>query len=140
MIECVITLFFFIKILNKMAYKKAINPAYRTRGLEDAIHLAYNAQTVIGPENVSTDSDYMAMGQLWLSFTEEREVTNLNNLQSDLLNRLVMTYLEGQSGGTGNHSRVGSPSQQEELSQLPLWEQYKLVCERSQILLNELYS
>jgi hypothetical protein len=123
-----------------MAYKKAINPAYRTRGLEDAIHLAYNAQTVIGPENVSTDSDYMAMGQLWLSFTEEREVTSLNNLQSDLLNRLVMTYLEGQSGGTGNHSRVGSPSQQEELSQLPLWEQYKLVCERSQTLLNELYS
>lgn len=135
--------------MNDAAYTKASNPSYRSRGLEDAIRIAYQAQTIIGPDNIAQDTLYPSLGQLWLSFTEEQAVgSELTDDQVELLNTLIVIYLDGQSGGwdSGPQSRTESPVHvmtDDEASDsnglkpgnAPLWQKYKQVClESSQIL------
>ena len=48
------------------------------------------------------------MGELWLTFTEQEGVS-LNDTQANLLNTLVLTYLEGQSTDGTIQSRSQSP-------------------------------
>lgn len=126
--------------MNETAYKKASNESYRTRGLEDAIRIAYQAQTIIGPDNIQNDQIYQSLGELWLSFTEQQIVGSLTDTQVELLNTLVMTYLEGQGGGSvGIPSRSESPVKQSDDDErdhhLPLWQKYQQVCSRSEQLL-----
>ncbi|KAI7896243.1 uncharacterized protein EV154DRAFT_412048 [Mucor mucedo] len=133
-----------LKILNKAAYKKASNESYRTRGLEDAIRIAYQAQTIIGPDNIQTDQIYQSLGELWLTFTEQQNVgSSLTDTQVELLNTLVMTYLEGQGGGSiGIPSRGESPVDNsvddEKDNDLPLWQKYQQVCSQSEHVLTTL--
>ncbi|KAG2232185.1 hypothetical protein INT48_004113 [Thamnidium elegans] len=135
-----------LKILNNTAYKKASHESYRTRGLEDAIRIAYQAQTVIGPDNMTDDSEYHSLGSLWLSFAEQPGISSsLTNTHVELLNTLIMIYLEGQSGGSsaGIRSRSDSPAQlsdneEDDDKNLPLWQKYQLLCSESQQLLQSL--
>ncbi|KAI9255953.1 hypothetical protein EDC94DRAFT_523834 [Helicostylum pulchrum] len=135
-----------LKILNNAAYKKASHESYRTRGLEDAIRIAYQAQTVIGPDKMTNDSEYHLLGSLWLSFSEQPGISaSLTNTHVELLNTLIMIYLEGQSGGSsaGIRSRSDSPAQLSDDEEdgdenLPLWQKYQLFCSESQQLLQSL--
>lgn len=131
--------------LNDTAYFKASHESYRTRGLEDALRIAHQAQTVIGPDKLQNDEVYISLGEKWLTFTEQEGVT-LTSSQEDLLNTLVMTYLEGQSGSISNvHSRSGSPARRmdvddedDEVSDIPLWQKYQQVCLESEKLLTQI--
>ncbi|CEP09599.1 hypothetical protein [Parasitella parasitica] len=135
-----------LKILNNAAFSKACNVAYRTRGLEDALHIAYHAQTVIGPDSITEDSVYQSLGSLWLSLTE-RIGSELTDRQAALLNNLIMAYLEGQvCGSSVTHSRSQSPTisaDDDSLDNegdddnlvLPLWQKYKQVCSESEQLM-----
>lgn len=92
------------------------------------------------------DSVYISLGELWLSFTEQPGIgSSLTNTHVELLNTLVMIYLEGQSGinSTGTRSRSDSPSQvsdneEEESEEVPLWQKYQTLCTQSQQLLQSL--
>lgn len=139
--------------MNDAAYTKASNPSYRSRGLEDAIRIAYQALTIIGPDNIAKDSIYQSMGQLWFSFTEEQNVgSKLTDGQVELLNTLIVTYFEGPSGGgvSGLQSRSESPmhvisdddEDQNDLKagNIPLWQKYKQICSDSSQLLETLRS
>ncbi|KAI8644347.1 hypothetical protein BD408DRAFT_462604 [Parasitella parasitica] len=136
-------------ILNNAAFTKACNVAYRTRGLEDALHIAHHAQTIIGPDNITEDRVYQSLGSLWLSFTE-RIGSELTGRQVDLLNNLIMAYLEGQvSRSSVTHSRSQSPITSADDDSLDdddnddnlnhaLWQKYKQVCSTSEQLLSTL--
>lgn len=90
------------------------------------------------------------MGSLWLSFTEHASVgSELTERQVDLLNNLIMAYLEGQIGGSSVvHSRSQSPIHDDDSSDdddndynginQPLWQKYKQVCSESEQLLSTL--
>jgi hypothetical protein len=138
--------------LNDAAYVKASNPSYRSRGLEDAIRIAYQAQTIIGPDNIAQDSIYQSLRQSWLSFAEEQDVgSKLTEGQVELLNTLIVTYLEGQSGGgvSGLQSRSESPmhvmtddededENDLQVGNMALWQKYKQICSDSSRLLETL--
>ncbi|KAI8377860.1 uncharacterized protein BYT42DRAFT_496781 [Radiomyces spectabilis] len=112
--------------LNKAAYTKAMNEAYRTRGLEEAMRVAQKAQVIIGPEKISGDSLFGELGERWLSFTGMSDM-NLSDSQAELLNALVMGYLEGQN--TGNYETSGDQtpcaSPLDDVSDEPVWFLYK---------------
>ncbi|KAL9541077.1 hypothetical protein MBANPS3_009328 [Mucor bainieri] len=138
-----------LKILNNAAFTKACNPSYRTRGLEDALRIAHQAQTIIGPDNITEDPVYQSLGSLWLSFTDHASTgSELSERQVDLLNNLIMAYLEGQVGGSSvAHSRSQSPilddsSDDEDDHEADyhqaLWQKYKQVCSESEQLLSTL--
>lgn len=106
--------------------------------------MAYQAQTIIGPDKVQTDSVYHSLGELWLTFTEQQHVP-LTEPQANLLNTLVLTYLEGQSGGgvSGVQSRSESPVQEMDVDiddneTVPLWQKYQQLCSASELLLKTL--
>lgn len=89
---------------------------------------------------------YHSLGELWLSFTEQQQVP-LTDSQANLLNTLVLTYLEGQSGGgvSGVQSRSESPVQgmdvdmdDSEAAATPLWQKYHELCSASESLLKTL--
>ncbi|KAI9483838.1 MAG: hypothetical protein EXX96DRAFT_594419 [Benjaminiella poitrasii] len=129
-----------LQILNENAFKKALNAAYTNRGLEEAIRIAYQAQTIIGPDNISEDSLYQSLGQLWFSLTEKR--TDLTESQGDLLNTLIMVHLEGQSNGihTGSRSDSPTPEQEEDEDDIIVWQKYRQLCIESDMLLDSLSS
>ncbi|GAN01846.1 hypothetical protein MAM1_0012c01281 [Mucor ambiguus] len=138
-----------LKILNNAAFTKASNPSYRTRGLEDALRIAHQAQTIIGPDNITEDPVYQSLGSLWLSFTDRASIgSELSDRQVDLLNNLIMAYLEGQVGGSSvAHSRSQSPilddssdgeGDDEANYHQALWQKYKQVCSESEQLLSTL--
>lgn len=112
------------------------------------MRIAYQAQTVIGPDKLQKDQVYSSLGEKWLTFTEQSNVT-LTQCQAELLNTLVMTYLEGQSSGaiSNVHSRSESPAQlsddeddNEGVSDIPLWQKYQQVCSESEHILAALFS
>ncbi|RUS31764.1 hypothetical protein BC938DRAFT_477111 [Jimgerdemannia flammicorona] len=81
------------KILDESARRKIVEvPAYRSRGLEDAIRIAQQTQTLVGPENVTTDSFLARLREQWLELPESLTNT-LEGPQSEMLNQLVMIYL-----------------------------------------------
>lgn len=102
--------------------------SYRSRGLDDALQLARQALAIIEPEAITTDSTYGSLRELWLSFGEQEGV-HLTEEQEHLLNTLVLTYLEGQSGqGVNEMSRRESPvlsTDNNKEDDVPLWQQYK---------------
>lgn len=77
-----------IQILDENARSKVLNGAYRSRGLEDAIRVAQQALTLISPDNVLTDPFLARLREQWLQLTE-----SLEGPQSELMNKLVMIYL-----------------------------------------------
>ncbi|EPB91905.1 hypothetical protein HMPREF1544_01199 [Mucor circinelloides 1006PhL] len=139
-----------LKILNNAAFNRASKPSYRTRGLEDGLRIAHQAQTIIGPDNITEDSVYQSLGSLWLSFTDHASTgSELSDRQVDLLNNLIMAYLEGQVGGSSvAHSRSQSPlldgSSDDETDggedsyRQALWQKYKRACSESEHLLSTL--
>lgn len=125
-------------------FQKASHISYRTRGLEDAIKLAYHAQTIIGPDNIQNDPVYQSLGETWLSFTEQQESSgspSLTGKEAELLNTLILIYLEGQVERRehvqirnelvpteDNSDEDGDDSSIHEVEKLPLWERYKRAC------------
>ncbi|RUS23055.1 hypothetical protein BC937DRAFT_93010, partial [Endogone sp. FLAS-F59071] len=81
-----------LQILDENARNKVLNVAYRSRGLEDAIRIAQQALTLVGPENVLTDPFLVRLREQWLQLTESL-TESLEGPQSELLNKLVMIYL-----------------------------------------------
>ncbi|RUS31765.1 hypothetical protein BC938DRAFT_477111, partial [Jimgerdemannia flammicorona] len=60
-----------LQILDESARRKIVEvPAYRSRGLEDAIRIAQQTQTLVGPENVTTDSFLARLREQWLELPE----------------------------------------------------------------------
>lgn len=131
------------QVLNKAAFAKALNESYRSRGLEDALRLAHQAHAIIGPDAISNDSTYESLRELWLRFGEQDNSNKLTDDQANLLNTLVMTYLEGQSGQSGEdvnkaESLVFDASK--ECDDRPLWERYKQISYQAEQLLKEISS
>lgn len=95
---------------------------------------------------MTNDNVYHSLGSLWLSFSEQPGISaSLTNTHVELLNTLIMIYLEGQSGGSsaGIRSRSDSPVQLSDDEEdgdknLPLWRKYQLLCSESQQLLQSL--
>ncbi|KAG1175303.1 hypothetical protein G6F36_011119 [Rhizopus arrhizus] len=132
-----------LEVLNKAAFAKALNESYRSRGLEDALRLAHQAHAIIGPDAISNDSTYESLRELWLRFGEQDNSNKLTDDQANLLNTLVMTYLEGQSGQSGEdvnkaESLVFDASK--ECDDRPLWERYKQISYQAEQLLKEISS
>ncbi|KAI7898467.1 uncharacterized protein BX663DRAFT_533335 [Cokeromyces recurvatus] len=130
-----------LEILNENAFKKALHASYRTRGLEEGIRIAYQAHSIIRPDNITQDPFYQSLGQLWLSFTEQW--SELTESQGDLLNTLIMIYLEGQISGIHTGSRSSSPipnqdSDDDDDNGFMLWQKYKQLCIESDMLLDSL--
>lgn len=55
---------------------------------------------IIGPENLADDALYSELRDKWLTFSESQG-SSLEETQAELLNALMISYLEGQSGGPG---------------------------------------
>lgn len=55
---------------------------------------------IIGPENLADDALYSELRDKWLSFSESQG-SGLEDTQAELLNNLMISYLEGQTGGPG---------------------------------------
>ena len=120
--------------------------------MEDALRIAHQAQTIIGPDNITEDPVYQSLGSLWLSFTDHASTgSDLSDRQVDLLNNLIMAYLEGQVGGSSvAHSRSQSPilddssddddddNNEANSHRQALWQKYKQVCSESEQLLSTL--
>ncbi|KAG1472145.1 hypothetical protein G6F56_001715 [Rhizopus delemar] len=132
-----------LEILNKAAFNKALNVSYRSRGLEDALRIAHQAHAIIGPDAISNDSTYESLRELWLNFGEQDNTDKLTDTQTDLLNTLVMTYLEGQSGQSIDPmDRTPFPGLNinEKSKEFPLWVQYKQAYDEAETLLKQNHS
>ncbi|KAI8079580.1 uncharacterized protein B0P05DRAFT_541189 [Gilbertella persicaria] len=112
-----------VQIMNDTAYAKACQPSYRTRGLEDGIRLAQQAQAMIGSDPIAKE----ALSEKWLSFTERSDLTDH---EAELLTKLIMTWLEGQA--TDNKQQ---PEEFTYSSLEPLWKTYQHLCTESELLL-----
>lgn len=78
-----------------------------------------------------------------MRFGEQDNSNKLTDDQANLLNTLVMTYLEGQSGQSGEdvnkaESLVFDASK--ECDDRPLWERYKQISYQAEQLLKEISS
>lgn len=118
--------------------------------MEDAIKLAYHAQTIIGPDNIQKDEVYGSLGELWLSFTEQENVgSTLTQNEAESLNTLILIYLEGQIDKGADiqiRNEVVSTNDSDdeenendeifEIEKLPLWERYKRACVESESILS----
>ncbi|KAI9274695.1 hypothetical protein BDA99DRAFT_498260 [Phascolomyces articulosus] len=130
-----------IKILNERAHTKADDPAYRTRGLEEAIQIARYAQTIIGPEKLASDRLFGEMREEWLKYSEIQGA-NLEGPQVGLLNELIMAYLEAESVVSNDPSLTylgmdpalikGDGTTNES----PLWERYQRALQYATIRAN----
>ncbi|KAI9491443.1 hypothetical protein BDB00DRAFT_789575 [Zychaea mexicana] len=92
-----------IRVLNERARTKAADPAYRTRGLEEALQIARQAQTIIGPDKFANDVLFSEMREEWLKYSEVQGA-ELEGSQAELLNELIMAYLEADSADAANES------------------------------------
>ncbi|KAG0166841.1 hypothetical protein DFQ30_006655 [Apophysomyces sp. BC1015] len=115
-----------IQILSDAAYRKASDPAYRIRGLEDAINVVHGAHAIIGPETISNDSTFNEMRELWLGLLQD---TSFSDEQQVLLNTLVMTFLEDQRTNndqcsTDDYAEFGIHNVDNAKSML-IWKQYR---------------
>ncbi|KAI9279578.1 hypothetical protein BY458DRAFT_502232 [Sporodiniella umbellata] len=129
-----------LEILNRQAFNKALNISYRSRGLEDALRIAHQAHAMIGPDAISTDDTYASMRELWLSFGEQGNNDKLTSIQTDLLNTLVMTYLEGQSGQSVDpmdKTEVPNADIDEKPEEMSPWMYYKQICEEAKEALSK---
>ncbi|KAI8328692.1 hypothetical protein EDC96DRAFT_452724 [Choanephora cucurbitarum] len=118
-----------LKVLNELAYAKAINPAYRMRGLEDGLRIAQQAQSMIA-DSTSTEGDvvHQQLQNRWLSFTDEIE-GELSEQEANLLNTMIMTWFEGQST---EERVVGSKPL---TLDMPLWQKYQQLRDTSESML-----
>ena len=127
-----IMLFILYQVLNERAQTKAADPAYRTRGLKDAIQVARYAQTIIGPEKLANDTSFGEMREEWLSYSE-LQGANLEGSQAELLNELIMAYLEAESVMT-NESSANDMDLSSTVIQdgpEPIWEKYQRALEHA---------
>ena len=113
-------------MLNERAQTKAADPAYRTRGLKDAIQVARYAQTIIGPEKLASDTSFGEMREEWLRYSE-LQGADLEGSQAELLNELIMAYLETESvminEPSANDLAVSAAFIQD--GPEPIWEKYQ---------------
>ncbi|KAG2219682.1 hypothetical protein INT45_001854 [Circinella minor] len=127
-----------IKVLNERAQTKAADPAYRTRGLKDAIQVARYAQTIIGPEKLASDPTFGEMREEWLRYSE-LQGANLKGSQADLLNELIMAYLETESAMTnephGSNLTASPIFIQDDLELV--WEKYQRALQNATIRFND---
>ncbi|KAI9007029.1 hypothetical protein CLU79DRAFT_778953 [Phycomyces nitens] len=113
-----------LKILNAAAYQKVKHPSYRTRGLEDALWIAHQAHTIIGPELLGIDPVFGQLGEIWFGLTDEigeQPSTGLTAVQAELLNTLMMTYLDGQTG----YVKEPEVTAEEDSDGVAVWEMYR---------------
>ncbi|KAF7721378.1 hypothetical protein EC973_004822, partial [Apophysomyces ossiformis] len=115
-----------IQCLSAAAYRKAKEPAYRTRALEEAIKVAHCAHAIIGPDKISTDTAFNRMRESWLELLED---TSFSDEQQQLLNTLVMTFLEDQDANNEPYPEVSmtnsSLSGEDAVLIKPLWWRYR---------------
>ncbi|KAL0084122.1 ubiquitin carboxyl-terminal hydrolase-domain-containing protein [Phycomyces blakesleeanus] len=125
-----------LKILNLAAYQKVKHVSYRTRGLEDALWIAHQAHTVIGPERLGTDPVFGQLGEIWYSLTDEIEneqpSAGLTTVQAELLNSLMMAYLDGQTclindpeDEREKEEEKDGHTTDKEQAELPIWKMYE---------------
>ncbi|KAI7860873.1 hypothetical protein BDC45DRAFT_7651 [Circinella umbellata] len=127
-----------IKVLNERAQTKAADPAYRTRGLKDAIQVARYAQTIIGPEKLASDPTFGEMREGWLRYSE-LQGANLEGSQADLLNELIMAYLEAESVTTNEPpgSDLAATCTFIQDDPEPVWEKYQRALKNATIRFND---
>ncbi|KAG2181396.1 hypothetical protein INT43_008979 [Umbelopsis isabellina] len=110
---------------NGKAYSKALNPAYRKRGFEDALRISKYAQALLDPDTLEHDPFYSQLQEQWLSFTDT--VTgSLDEEEAELFNAVVMSFLEYQ--GLDQRDLVIADVEQnlkEENLRKPVWQRYK---------------
>ncbi|KAI8344558.1 hypothetical protein BC941DRAFT_497811 [Chlamydoabsidia padenii] len=83
-----------IKRLNSEAYTKACNLVTRSSGLKEGIRVANQVQWVIKRDDNRRETFLGDLAQPWLDFTEHQSGL-LTEDQVELLNNLVMIYLDG---------------------------------------------
>ncbi|KAI9314152.1 hypothetical protein BX666DRAFT_2029684 [Dichotomocladium elegans] len=87
-----------VEILESSAYRKASDPAYCVRGLQEAITIAHVAQAIIGPDKIANDPVFNEMRERWLRFSETHG-SILQGGQAELLDSLIMAFLESEDSG-----------------------------------------
>lgn len=122
--------------MDESAYKKACSTAYSTRGLHEATMLVHNAQTIIGPDRLVTDDLFNDMRERWLKFGETASLT-LQQSQADLLNTLIMAFLEPeyQAAEEGLATPLDTTTFTEHSFDGPLWSEYKRLLEEAKMAL-----
>ncbi|KAI8084898.1 uncharacterized protein BX664DRAFT_174701 [Halteromyces radiatus] len=88
-----------LKKLNDDAHTKACNLAYRNRGLQDGIRIAYQAIKFVNDDNHDNNNNVQflsELGERWFDYAEGQSGT-LTDDQAQLLNNLVMLYLDAAS-------------------------------------------
>ncbi|CAO3584325.1 unnamed protein product [Absidia cylindrospora] len=123
-----------IKQLNIEAYNKACNMAYRSRGLQDGIRIANHAQLVMSKVTDPKDQFLSDVGGRWLNFAELQS-GSLTDDQVELLNTLVMIYLDGPTATTSTSTATTSTTRTT-TSQLEggLMDTSRLLCEQTDAL------
>ncbi|KAI8980541.1 hypothetical protein BDB01DRAFT_843846 [Pilobolus umbonatus] len=124
-----------LEILNQAAFVKACNAAYRTRGLEEAIRIAYQAQSINAPDHIDQNE---TLRKPWLNFTDQPGVDSLQPVQETLLNTLVMIYIEGQTDASADDTLITEEdtSQFDSLKDMVLWNKYRYICSQCQYMLS----
>ncbi|KAI8382300.1 hypothetical protein BD560DRAFT_323363 [Blakeslea trispora] len=117
-----------LKALNDLVFAKAINPAYRFSGLQDGVRVAQQAQSMMGPDT-EQEEVYQSLQNQWLSFTDQIK-DELTEEEANLLNTLIMTWIEG---GSENEKIDSVPVIS---SDLPLWQKYQQLRETSELILS----